>query len=49
MSIAWHPKIWWNFCLSEIRNKTNFYRGVAKVLVGSIQCLGIETFKLSDF
>ena len=39
MSIVWYPKIWWNFCLSEIRNKTNFYCGVVKVRVGSIQLL----------
>ena len=52
MSIVWYPKIWWNFCLSEIRNKTNIYCGVVKVRVGSIQYWGIETFKariLSDF
>ena len=29
MPIAWHPKKWWNFCMSEDkkeRNRTNFYR-----------------------
>ena len=26
--IAWHPKRWWNFCMSEVdkkRNRTSFY------------------------
>ena len=42
MLIAWDPKIWWNFCMSdneERLNKTNFYRVMPLV---SIQFESIE-------
>ena len=47
MPVAWHPKKWWNFCMSEDdkkRNRANFYWKVLKVCVGSMQYEGIETF-----
>ena len=40
MTVTWHPKRWWGFCLSEDGkkiNRTNFYRGVVKVCVSSMQ------------
>ena len=55
MPIAWHPKRRWNSYVSEDekkRNRPNFYWGVAKVCVGSIEYGVIETFwdkKMSDF
>ena len=43
MHIAWHPKRWWNFCMSEDekkkRNRTDFYWGIVKVCVGSMGVL----------
>ena len=47
MPIAWHPKRWWDFCMSEDEKKEvnpAFNEGLVKVCVGSIQYEGIETF-----
>ena len=42
MPIAWHPKRWWNGCMSEDekRNITNFYRVILLIRIN-----GIEVFK----
>ena len=42
--IVWHPKRWWNFCMSEHeekRNRTDFYW---VMLLACIQFESIETF-----
>ena len=47
MPIAWRLKRWWNFYVSEDKkkiNRTNFYRGIAKLCVSSIQYGGVQTF-----
>ena len=49
MHIAWHPKRWWNFCMSEDekkRKRTNFYWGVVKACVSIIRHWGIKTYCL---
>ena len=47
MLIAWHPKRWWNFCMSEDekkRNRTNFYRVKILVCISRIQYGTVEIF-----
>ena len=47
MPVAWHPKRWWDWCVSvdEMKkNRSNVYWSVVKMWVGSIQYGGIETF-----
>ena len=43
MPIAWHPKRWWNFCMSE-DEKEEIDTIFIEKSVGSIQHGGIETF-----
>ena len=45
MPIAWHPKRWWNFCMSE-DEKEEIDTIFIEKSVGSIQNGGIETFWL---
>ena len=47
MQIAWHPKKWWNICMSEDEKgekEPNTYWGVLKVCVGSIRMEVLKYF-----
>ena len=50
MPMAWNPKKWLDWCLSEEKsNRHNFYWRVLKVCVGSIKYGGLETFCLLTY